>query len=41
MDDFVPHSVHGEVSEEVLGSFVEEHADAFLSATQLKNEMVV
>ena len=39
VDDFEPHSVFGAVPEEVLDSFVEEHADAFLSATGLKNEM--
>ena len=39
MDNFAPHSVFGVVPEEVLDSFVEEHADAFLSATQLKNKL--
>ena len=41
MGCFMLHSVYGVVPEDVLDSFVEEHADAFLSATQLKNEMVV
>ena len=35
----MPYSVFGVVPEEVIDSFIEEHDDTFLSATQLNNKM--
>ena len=39
MDIFMPHSVYGVVPEDVLDSFIEEHADTLLAATRLKTGM--
>ena len=39
MDVFIPHADHGVVPEDVLCSFVEEHADIFLATTKLESKL--